>query len=88
MEAVKAHRDQTTRDFHNKIDHHRQRDSGLKGMFLKSKWAQDPTGTTHKWKEDLYSSALPTSVKMVAGAGLEGMELGTKIGDWVYGKTH
>ena len=43
MEIAHAQRDHMTRDFHNKIDTSRQRDSGLQGMIPKG----DPTATAH-----------------------------------------
>ena len=55
MESIKAHRDQTTRDFHNKIDTSRQRDSGLRGMIPKG----DPTATAHKWRQEFNALPLP-----------------------------
>ena len=79
MDVMHAHRDQTTRDFHHKIDHHRQRDSGLKGMMMKS----DPTTTAHKWRQEFNALPLPPSIKQIGGAGLAGLELGTKIGKYI-----
>ena len=46
MEIAHAQRDHMTRDFHNKIDTSRQRDSGLQGMIPKG----DPAATAHKWR--------------------------------------
>ena len=79
MEQIHAHRDQTTRDFHNKIDSSRQRDSGLRGMIPKS----DPTATAHKWRKEFHALPLPPSVKAVGDAGLAGLEVGTKLGKWL-----
>ena len=83
MESIKAHRDQTTRDFHNKIDTSRQRDSGLRGMIPKG----DPTATAHKWRQEFNALPLPPSVKQIGGVGLAGLELGTKIGKYIAEKT-
>eukprot|EP01052_Picozoa_sp_SAG31_P078671 SAG31_NODE_38207_length_298_cov_0.763819_1_plen_89_part_01 len=47
MEQIHAHHDQTTRDFHNKIDSRRQRDSGLKGM-IHSAFGSDPTAMAQR----------------------------------------
>ena len=61
MELAHAHRDQLTRDFHNKIDHHRQRDSGLRGMLQRSlpkSLMDDPVGTAHKWRQQLVQLVL------------------------------
>ena len=54
MEQIHAHRDQTTRDFHNKIETHRQRDSGLRGMIRS---LGDPEKNAHRWRQQL--NALP-----------------------------
>ena len=83
MEAVHAQRDHMTRDFHNKIDAHRQRDSGLKGMIPKG----DPTATAHKWRQEFNALPLPPSIKEIGGVGLAGLELGTKIGGYIAEKT-
>ena len=83
MESIKAHRDQTTRDFHNKIDTSRQRDSGLRGMIPKG----DPTATAHKWRQEFNALPLPPCVKQIGGVGLAGLELGTKIGGYIAEKT-
>ena len=83
MESIKAHRDQTTRDFHNKIDTSRQRDSGLRGIIPKG----DPTATAHKWRQEFNALPLPPSVKQIGGVGLAGLELGTKIGKYIAEKT-
>ena len=73
MELLHAQRDQMTRDFHNRIDTHRQRDSGLRGMILEK--MGDPTVTAHKWREQFNALPLPPGIKQVGGAGLYGFEL-------------
>ena len=84
MEIAHAQRDHMTRDFHNKIDTSRQRDSGLQGMIPKS----DPTATAHKWRQEFNALPLPPGIKQIGGAGFAGLELGTKLGKLVYDKTH
>ena len=84
MEIQHAHRDHIRRDFHNKIDSNRQRDSGLKGMMPKG----DPTETAHKWRQQFSALPLPKGIKEVGMAGLVGLEVGTKLGKWVYKATH
>ena len=79
MEVLHAHRDHITRDFANKIDSHRQRDSGLQGMTPKS----DPTATAHKWRQEFSALPLPPGIKQVGEAGLTGLEVGTKLGKWL-----
>ena len=86
MELAHAHRDQLTRDFHNKIDTHRQKDSGLRGM-LPDSLKTDPTATAHKWRQEFDALPLPPGIKQVGGAGLAGFELGTKLGTWIREKT-
>ena len=75
------------RDFHNKIDASRQRDSGLKGMLVGA-LGKDPTATAHKWRTEFSALPLPKSVKEMGAVGLGGLEVGTKLGKWVYDKTH
>ena len=87
MEVVHAHRDHMRRDFHNKIDASRQRDSGLKGMLVGA-LGKDPTATAHKWRTEFSALPLPKSVKEMGAVGLGGFEVGTKLGKWVYDKTH
>ena len=84
MEIAHAQRDHMTRDFYNKIDTLRQRDSGLQGMMPKS----DPTATAHKWRQEFNALPLPPGIKQIGGAGFAGLELGTKLGKLVYDKTH
>ena len=72
-----------TRDFYNKIDTSRQRDSGLQGMIPKS----DPTATAHKWRQEFNALPLPPGIKQIGGAGFAGLELGTKIGKYIAEKT-
>jgi len=82
MEQIHAHRDQTTREFHNKIDSSRQRDSGLKGM-IHSTVGSDPTATARKWRKEFHALPLPPSIKEMGDAGLAGLEVGTKLGKWL-----
>jgi hypothetical protein len=80
MEEIHAHRDQTTRDFHNKIDSHRQRDSGLKGMIRSM---GDPEKNAHRWRQEMNALPLPPALKEVGNAGLLGVEAGAKLGKWL-----
>ena len=68
-----------TRDHTHKIDAARQRDSGLKGMMMKS----DPTATAQKWRKEFNALPLPPAIKQIGGAGLVGLEVGTKLGKWL-----
>ena len=83
MEIAHAQRDHMTRDFYNKIDTLRQRDSGLQGMIPKG----DPAATAHKWRQEFNALPLPPGVKQIGGAGFAGLELGTKIGKYIAEKT-
>ena len=84
MEIHHAHRDHITRDFHNKIDSNRQRDSGLRGMMPKG----DPTATAHKWRQEFSALPLPKGIKEMGMVSLTSLEAGTKIGKWLYKETH
>ena len=80
MEEIHAHRDQTTRDFHNKIDSHRQRDSGLKGMIRSM---GDPEKNAHRWRQEMNALPLPLAVKEAGNAGMLWFEAGAKLGKWL-----
>ena len=74
MEQIHAQRDHMTRDFHNKIDAHRQRDSGLKGIM--------PSGEVKDFQ--LPTPATPSTLTF---KGSDGSVLPLKEPDVEFGET-